>query len=694
MGTTRRRRLVTAAATAAVSLVFSATPTTATPCSPNLCSGHGSCESRGYVAARQCTCNTGWLGADCSLKACPVGAAWSDIAANTDDAHNYDECSNRGTCNRASGTCACDRGFEGQACERKSCPNSCSGHGRCQSMRYYASTQDPGAGTVYKYGTGAWDADKLLGCSCDNGYWGPDCSLRHCPTGDDPLTGTDEDPDGDQYNEVQTVTCTATGGSFTLAFRQKTTAALAYDASAETVKAALQALPTLHAAAGSDSISIAFADTETEACTSSGHSWTVEFLQEFGDLPLLVAAAGKLTHSSTSVTAAATVAETVAGDKEDAYCSNRGVCDTANGVCTCEPEYGTSNGYNAAGRRGDCGHVVMSVTHCPGEVSCSGHGVCDGSPTYACACNDGWTGGDCSLLVCPSGKSWFSAPTADGEAHLALAECADAGVCDRATGECRCAAGFLGAACDRLACPGPWDAPCNGNGQCVAMAQLAEAATVNGDAAGFEYGAMPNDAVTWDFDMVQGCLCDDGFFGHDCVLRSCPKGDDPDTRGQYNARQTVTCLDSVGGGTVTLAFRQAATAALAGTATAAEVETALEALSTIRDVEVSCSEGTLCGDGTGSGGGGASYCDIEFLTELGDVPLLLATPSSGVYYANVTMSQVGTKEYDECSHKGLCDYSTGICSCFPGYGSSDGQNGRGALGDCGWLAPIAPGLVQ
>lgn len=34
------------------------------------------------------------------------------------------------------------------------------------------------------------------------------------------------------------------------------------------------------------------------------------------------------------------------------------------------------------------------------------------------------------------------------------------------------------------------------------------------------------------FHVWQGCLCDEGYEGHDCVLRSCPFGDDPDTHSQ------------------------------------------------------------------------------------------------------------------------------------------------------------------
>lgn len=106
-------------------------------------------------------------------------------------------------------------------------------------MSYYASLKNPGEGPVYSYKQ-VWDADLLYGCNCDSGYFGPDCSLKHCPTGDDPFTGTSIDPKTQQYNEKQQVVCVATAGSFTLSFRGETTAPIPADASAAKVKAALQ----------------------------------------------------------------------------------------------------------------------------------------------------------------------------------------------------------------------------------------------------------------------------------------------------------------------------------------------------------------------------------------------------------------------------------------------------------------------
>lgn len=48
-----------------------------------------------------------------------------------------------------------------------------------------------------------------------------------------------------------------------------------------------------------------------QACTTAGHSWTVEFLQDFGDVPLLVSGVSKLTHSTTGMAASLDVSPQV-----------------------------------------------------------------------------------------------------------------------------------------------------------------------------------------------------------------------------------------------------------------------------------------------------------------------------------------------------------------------------------------------
>lgn len=97
------------------------------------------------------------------------------------------------------------------------------------------------------------------------------------------------------------------------------------------------------------------------------------------------------------------------------------------------------------------------------------------------------------------------------------------GTCDRVSGECACVDGFEGAACDRMSCPGAGtaagtagteiaegdgayaasEAACNGHGQCLTMAMLAESTEENGEMTDYTYGSTPNDPLTWDHDMVQ-----------------------------------------------------------------------------------------------------------------------------------------------------------------------------------------------
>jgi len=182
----------------------------------NGCNGHGKCTSYDM-----CICNRNWQANDCSERVCQFGKAHVDTPKgdlngdgvvsnantivvdnsfnypygtaeqfpNTEDSqlnvlantgHGYMECSNKGKCDRASGSCTCYPGYEGVACQRASCPNSCSGHGTCKTISQLAGND---YGVPYKL----WDKDSTLGCACDAGYSGPDCSQRTCKHGIDPL---------------------------------------------------------------------------------------------------------------------------------------------------------------------------------------------------------------------------------------------------------------------------------------------------------------------------------------------------------------------------------------------------------------------------------------------------------------------------------------------------------------------------
>lgn len=106
----------------------------------------------------------------------------------SNSAHQDIECSGRGLCDRGTGRCTCFNGYEGEACQRTSCPNKCSGHGTCQSLTRFV--KDTGVVTYNPLASGgAYDGTKEFGCLCDAGYRGSDCSLIECPSGVDPLGG-------------------------------------------------------------------------------------------------------------------------------------------------------------------------------------------------------------------------------------------------------------------------------------------------------------------------------------------------------------------------------------------------------------------------------------------------------------------------------------------------------------------------
>jgi hypothetical protein len=162
----------------------------------NGCSGHGTCLQNGV-----CDCWDNWgmgLGldsGDCSQRVCPFEFAWVDTPDKLGNRHKYAECSNRGICDRDTGECECFPGYEGKGCARTTCPNDCSGHGRCkyiEDLPYRSTPQqfDTGSffpqkahsfGDAYKN----WDARKTRGCECDPEWGDVDCSKRMCMMGND-----------------------------------------------------------------------------------------------------------------------------------------------------------------------------------------------------------------------------------------------------------------------------------------------------------------------------------------------------------------------------------------------------------------------------------------------------------------------------------------------------------------------------
>jgi hypothetical protein len=541
-----------------------------------LCNGKGECSG---TTLYQCTCYAGYAGAACERKLCPKGRAWFDEATAANTAHGLAECSNRGVCDYGTGTCACQSGFEGLACDRLQCTGAeverpCNKRGQCLSLRdaakvstesgvargdievqtltctvapdatsytfsrfsgltpstaltrsstvadliaalavlgygsngvpvtvtgqrnaggalclgagttvvtkiafthsqgdvpllslspvaagvFYMSEQQKGSRLAYGVDDKvAWDADMIRGCHCDgrpNGnltdpivgdrgrHYGLRCEHHACPVGPDPRGSP---PTGTSFQkETQTFSCEATSGSFTLTFRGQTTAAIAYNAKAKEVKAALEALSTI------GRVSVSFSSSQLTVCgLFTPVQTTVTFETELGDVPTMeltdstgpTSLAGALmlvndvqtvtctategtfvlvhgSDSTVSIDAATATAATLVSaltsltsigagvsatissgtllcsadaptttitfpgsgttlklrvvdsttDAPNVFlgfggdsnyilreCSTRGTCNVLNGKCSCYTGYRSGDGYMAVGGRGDCG---------------------------------------------------------------------------------------------------------------------------------------------------------------------------------------------------------------------------------------------------------------------------------------------------------------------------------------------------
>merc|ERR1711871_1655963 len=181
------------------------------------------------------------------------------------------------------------------------------------------------------------------------------------------------------------------------------------------------------------------------------------------------------------------------------------------------------------------------------------------------------------------------------EGHFYM-ECSNQGLCDRGTGMCECFEGYSGRACAETSCPNDCNGrgTCSTIAELAVKSPTKSSNTIGvtrgsnfvstrttvtglqagdrvylGEQASFDasnlytvtrveaaatgtttpgfyvtpraQNSLPHGSALyksstynlWDENKVKGCVCDDGFSGHDCSLRKCPGGHDPlDVRGE------------------------------------------------------------------------------------------------------------------------------------------------------------------
>lgn len=121
--------------------------------------------------------------------------------------------------------------------------------------------------------TEPWDAHKIQGCACDEGFTGYDCSNKECPRGDDPMTTG-------QQNEVMMIECQADSGYFFFQFRGQRTEAIPYDAGYGTVERLIEKLSSVK------DVKVTFGNYSMPICGYEQAQTTyLEFMQDFGSLP-------------------------------------------------------------------------------------------------------------------------------------------------------------------------------------------------------------------------------------------------------------------------------------------------------------------------------------------------------------------------------------------------------------------------
>jgi len=292
-----------------------------------------------------------------------------------------------------------------------------------------------------------------------------------------------------------------------------------------------------------------------------------------------------------------------------------------------------------------------------------------------------WTGADCSRRTCPRSTSWTQlGEKVSGKdhicTHMAQQECADQGICDRATGLCECFPGFTGSACQRTACPDD----CSGHGTCRSNRDFAYDFAVSKS-----HQLLQSDLSTelfkenyvatydgaWDSNHLYGCYCDRGYRGANCALIECPSSNDPldDKCSMEEDEDTVENFQ----------VQKFAATGSKGWRDAYVDSTAPEQVADLCAIPANIADdGTKCKAVTGPNGEKCKFTKAS-QNEITKQAIPARCEQTGVwinhapgdknshFYNGKVYACFGAMSGQDCSGRGICDYSTGQCSCFSGY---------------------------
>lgn len=243
--------------------------------------------------------------------------------------------------------------------------------------------------------------------------------------------------------------------------------------------------------------------------------------------------------------------------------------------------------------------------------------------------------------------------------------------------------------------------------RCMSLRDMAlKHKDANLDSSPLVYGTVPRDPNTWDADSIFGCVPDEyGYYLGVANISSplvdplieltCPFGNNMRYADKVYAQNTVSNYSGIvpevqqiscyaSAGVLYLSFRGQVSPAIPYNSNSYQFQQILQQTVTVGQVHVTSLAGSSTATVCSASTPGAVTMNITFVSEIGNMPLLLPLTTSLVGTAQVTQVQQSQRwGLIECSGRGECNRVTGECECWPGWVSSDGFGNRGTRADCG-----------